>query len=160
MKRTTALLLAFAVALSLATPAVAASDAAVPAIDGQPTADWGDDDDEWGSDDDDEWGSDDDTENDCENEELGYDHHPTCIDTDGDIDLGSDDSEADGRMTAGSPSGDDPSACRNLGREMAEWRNADSTVGIATKWHAVAAYGDCVRQNTDDDEEDGWYYND
>lgn len=155
MKRTTALLLAFAVALSLSTPAVAASDAVAPATDGQPTADWDEDDDGWGSDDDDEWGED------CENEELGYEHHPTCIDTDGEIDLGSDDPQVDGRMTAGSPSTDDDlSACRNLGREMAEWRNADSRYGIATKWHAVAAYGDCVRQNTDDDEEDGWYYND
>ncbi|UPV74342.1 hypothetical protein M0R89_17635 [Halorussus limi] len=158
MKRATQLLLAFAVVLSLTTPVAAGSDA-VPARDARPVADW--DDDGWGEDDsDDGWGGDD--GNDCENEEMGYDHHPTCIDTDPDTDFGTNDgAEVDGAMIAGSPSSDDDiSNCRSLGEKMASYRNGDTAVEVGTKWHAVVAYGDCVRQNTDDDEEDGLYYND
>lgn len=144
MKRTVNLLITFVVVSSLLTTMAVGTVAAQPT---ESVSDWDDtSDDDW-------W--DDDDENDCENEELGYDHHPTCIDTDSDIDIGTDD-DADGVMTSDPPSADnDLSECRELGEEMAEWHNSRRGVGQLTHWHATAAYGDCVKENTGD-KKDGW----
>lgn len=134
----------FTVVSSLLTTTAVGTVAAQPL---EPISDWDDDSDDW-------WDDDDDGD-DCENEERGYDHHPTCIDTGSDIDIGANDN-ADGVMTADPPSTDnDLSECRNLGREMAEWHNSRSGIGQLTHWHATIAHGDCVKENTDD-EEDGW----
>ena len=117
-----------------------------------PALAWGDDD--WGGDDDSGYGSD--LGEECDESEIPG---PTeaCPESHGEISLGTDRAPA---MTAGDHSEDDLSVCQPLGEEMVEWHQATSAIGVATKWHAVAAYGDCVRQNQDADQRDGWYYND
>lgn len=99
----------------------------------------------WRDDDQTEYGSD--LNEDCDESEIPG---PTkaCSESTEEISIREDSGSA---MTAPSEHEDNLSACRGLAEEMAKWHMSKNKYGVATKWHAIAAYGNCVRQNQDAD---------